>query len=39
MSMIYVALAVVAAALAAWLICRTALRAMRRYVRNLWPHS
>ena len=35
---LYLTLAALAAAGAAWLLWRSALRAMRRYVRNLWPH-
>jgi hypothetical protein len=36
--MLYVLLAVFASALAAWLLWRVALKGLRRYVRNLWPH-
>jgi hypothetical protein len=31
-------LAVFASAVAAWLLGRAALRGLRRFVRNLWPH-
>jgi hypothetical protein len=34
----YALLAVLVAAVAAWLLWRAALTGLRRYVRNLWPH-
>jgi hypothetical protein len=37
-STIYALLGVLATALAAWLLWRAALRGLRRFVRNLWPH-
>jgi hypothetical protein len=36
--MTYVLLAVLALAIAAWLLGRAALNGLRRFVRNLWPH-
>ena len=38
MTSAYVLLAALAAAVAAWLVWRTALKGLRRFVRNLWPH-
>jgi hypothetical protein len=35
---VYVLLAALAAAVAAWLVWRAALNGLRRFVRNLWPH-
>jgi hypothetical protein len=37
-SAVYVLLAVLGVAVAVWLVYRIALRALRGYVRNLWPH-
>jgi hypothetical protein len=37
-SAVYLSLAVVAVALVSWILFRLALRALSRYVRNLWPH-
>jgi hypothetical protein len=37
-ALIAVGLAACAVAIAAWLVSRAALRGMRRYIRNLWPH-
>ena len=36
--MTYLLLAVLASAVAGWLLGRAALRGLRRFVRNLWPH-
>ena len=38
MTTTYVLLALLAAAVAAWLAWRVALDSLRRFVRNLWPH-
>lgn len=38
MTTVYVLLAALAAAVAAWLVWRAALNGLRRFVRNLWPH-
>jgi hypothetical protein len=38
-SIAYLLIAAIVAALVLWLVLRTALRAFRGYVRNLWPHS
>lgn len=37
-ALISVVVAACAVAIVAWLVSRAALRGMRRYVRNLWPH-
>jgi hypothetical protein len=37
-STIYALFAVLATALAVWLLWRAALNGLRRFVRNLWPH-
>jgi hypothetical protein len=34
----YLLLAALGTAIAAWLLWRAALHALRRVVRNLWPH-
>jgi len=34
----YVLLGVLVAAMAAWLLWRAAVRGLRGFVRNLWPH-
>jgi hypothetical protein len=36
--MTYLLLVAVVGALVAWLLWRAAMRGLRRYVRNLWPH-
>jgi hypothetical protein len=38
MATIYSLLGVLVTALAVWLLGRAALRGLRRFVRNLWPH-
>ena len=38
LSSISALLGVLATALAAWLLWRAALKGLRRFVRNLWPH-